>query len=149
MHRHLCLRFGLVLFLAAPLFGREGGQLNSQSVETKAVTRKASLLSPRLAKIVATSFPKYEPPKTEIDAKGDGAVGADDAVLMAPFFVRDDREELWGRMMMARLEEDKQRAAAEAFSWERGGTILEKGPMKIQLKYSPERGGFDLLSFRW
>ena len=149
MRDHLCLRSGLVLLLAAPLLGGEGNKGGSDLVETKAVTRKGNLLSPRLTKVVATSFPKYEPSKIESDTRSKDGDAESDVVRMAPFFVRDDREEMWGRMMMARIEEDKQKAAEEAFSWQRGGTLLEKGPLKIQLKYNPERRGFDLLNFRW
>lgn len=145
-----CLKISvLVCLLASLASAREDQPLPGSKAEKKSSTR-GGLLSARLTQKVAAAFPAFDPSQVNTPVvKEEAPPEKSDVVVLDPFIVTDEWEELMGRKMMTRFAEDKEKAVQEAFHWKKGGTLIERGPVKLQIKYNPERGGFDLLSMKW
>jgi hypothetical protein len=74
----------------------------------------------------------------------------DDAAVLAlaPFEVFDSRLEL-GLKADRAIQRKRAQQAAEKFTWKKGGTILERGRVKVMFKYDPENNAVNLLKLAW
>lgn len=86
---------------------------------------------------------KYDPPP-KADTPED-----DITLLVLPRFeVFDSRLEL-GLKADRAVERERMLEAAEKFSWRHGGTIAQRGRVKVMFKYDPDNNAINLLKLAW
>jgi hypothetical protein len=86
---------------------------------------------------------KYDPPP-KTDTPED-----DITLLVLPRFeVFDSRLDL-GLKADRVVERERMLEAAEKFSWRHGGTIAQRGRLKVMFKYDPENNAINLLKLAW
>ena len=97
----------------------------------------------KLTAVLQSEFP-YQPAEPDKTSPVPDAAPSQKVVAMPAVIVTASNRD---RRLDDKLEEV--RLKDNTFTWKKGGTILQKGPVILEIKYDPEFNRLNLLQFVW
>lgn len=104
-----------------------------------------SAVRTEISSVIRQSF-SFAPPALPEKSAASAPAPDGEVVAMKPFHVVGGLD-LKGLDLA--IADKELKIKEEAFNLKDGGTIMNIGPAKLKLKYSPEHKGWDILKLRW
>lgn len=116
--------------------------LGIAAAEVESASGDPDAVRARIATTLHEEF-AFKPPPPEPAASA--AAAPTDVTRLPRFEVRDTFTTEIDRA----FRRDRERREAQKFNWRDGGTLLQRGRMKVELKYDAKMKGFRLFDLAW